>query len=39
MLIKAAKNLSKIIVKPNKNKILPKPFDKKIVKAVSKAIK
>jgi len=39
MLIKAAKNLANIVLKPNKNNILPKPFDKKIVKAVAKAIK
>lgn len=39
MLVKAAENLSACVKKPTIEKILPKPFDKKIVVAVSKAIK
>jgi malate dehydrogenase (oxaloacetate-decarboxylating) len=39
MLIKAAENLSACIKKPTIEKILPKPFDKKVVKAVAKSIK
>ncbi len=39
MLVKAAENLAACVKKPTVKKILPNPFDKKIVKAVSKAIK
>ena len=39
MKIKAAENLAKIIKKPSPNKIIPSVFDKKVVKAVAKAIK
>jgi malate dehydrogenase (oxaloacetate-decarboxylating) len=39
MLIRAAENLAKVVKKPTKNKILPNPFDKEVVKAVAKAIK
>lgn len=39
MLIKAAENLAGCVKKPTSNKILPTPFDKKIVSAVAKAIK
>jgi malate dehydrogenase (oxaloacetate-decarboxylating) len=39
MLIKAAKNLAGVVKSPTKNKILPNPFDKEVVKAVARAIK
>ncbi len=39
MLVKAAENLAACVKKPTAKKILPDPFDKKIVAAVSKAIK
>lgn len=39
MLVKAAQNLAACVKKPTTKKILPDPFDKKIVAAVSKAIK
>ncbi len=39
MLVKAAQNLAACVKKPTAKKILPDPFDKKIVAAVSKAIK
>lgn len=39
MLVKAAQNLAACVKKPTTKKILPDPFDKKIVAAVSMAIK
>jgi len=39
MLIKAAENIAACVKKPTKEQIVPKPFDKKVVKAVAKAIK
>lgn len=39
MLIQAAINLSELIKNPTAEKIIPNPFDKKILKAVSSAIK
>ena len=39
MLVKAAEILAACVKKPTVKKILPDPFDKKIVKTVSKAIK
>lgn len=39
MLIKAAENLALSIKHPNPDKILPDPFDRKVVKLVAKAIK
>ncbi len=39
MLIKAAENLALSIKHPNSDKILPDPFDRKVVKLVAKAIK
>lgn len=39
MLIRAAKNLAGVVKLPTKNKILPNPFDKEVVKAVARAIK
>lgn len=39
MLIKAAINLAGLIKNPTTTKIVPDPFDKKVVKAVSSAIK
>ncbi len=39
MLVKAAENLAACVKKPTVKKILPDPFDKKIVAAISKAIK
>ena len=39
MLIKAAENLSKLVKKPTANNIIPSIFDKRVVKAVSSAIK
>ena len=39
MLIQAAINLSKLVKKPTAEKIIPNPFEKGIVKAVSSAIK
>jgi malate dehydrogenase (oxaloacetate-decarboxylating) len=39
MKLKAAKNLAAMIKKPTKEKIVPGPFDKGVVQAVSKAIR
>lgn len=39
MLVKAAQNLAACVKKPTVKKILPDPFDKKVVGAVSRAIK
>lgn len=39
MLIKAAENLASLAKKPTAEKIIPGPFDKGVVEAVSKAIK
>lgn len=39
MLIQAAVNLSKVVKNPTPEKIIPNPFDKEILKAVSSAIK
>ena len=39
MLIQAAINLSKLVKKPTAEKIIPSPFDKGVLKAVSSAIK
>ncbi|OGH88848.1 MAG: malate dehydrogenase [Candidatus Magasanikbacteria bacterium RIFOXYD2_FULL_36_9] len=39
MLVKAAQNLAACVKNPTTKKILPDPFDKKIVRAVAKAIK
>ncbi|MDI3496085.1 MAG: hypothetical protein PWQ35_106 [Patescibacteria group bacterium] len=39
MLIQAAKNLASLVSTPTPNEILPNPFDKRVVVAVSKAIK
>lgn len=39
MLIKASVNLSKLVKKPTTEKIIPSPFDKGILKAVSSAIR
>ncbi|HSR89130.1 MAG TPA: NADP-dependent malic enzyme [Candidatus Udaeobacter sp.] len=39
MLVKAAENLAKCVKKINPENIIPKPFDKGVVKAVAKAIK
>lgn len=39
MLIKASVNLSKLVKKPTTEKIIPSPFDKGVLKAVSSAIK
>ncbi len=39
MLIKAAENLALSVKRPNPDKILPNPFDRKVVKLVAKAIK
>lgn len=39
MLLAAAKNLAKIIKKPDQNNILPNPFDKRVVPAVARAIR
>src|SRR3989339_907518 len=39
MLIKAAINLAKLVKTPTAKKIIPSPFDKSVVKAVSLAIK
>lgn len=39
MLIQAAKNLAGLIKKPTAEKIIPDMFDKRVVKAVAKAIK
>ncbi len=39
MLVKAAQNLASCVKKPTVKKILPDPFDKKIVAAVSRAIR
>ncbi|MDD2730660.1 MAG: NAD-dependent malic enzyme, partial [Candidatus Portnoybacteria bacterium] len=36
---RAAKNLAALIKKPTADKIIPSPFDKRVVKAVAKAIK
>jgi malate dehydrogenase (oxaloacetate-decarboxylating) len=38
MLIRAAEALAKLVKKPTVTKILPNPFDKRVVKAISKAI-
>lgn len=38
MLLRAAINLASVIKKPTKNKIIPSPFEKKVLKAVSSAI-
>jgi len=39
MLIKAAKNLAKLVISPNVDNILPDPFSPEVVKSVAKAIK
>jgi malate dehydrogenase (oxaloacetate-decarboxylating) len=39
MFVRAAKNLAQVIKKPSTEKILPDVFDKKVVKAVARAIK
>lgn len=39
MKIKAAENLAGFVKKPNKDKIIPSPFEKWIAKAVAKALK
>jgi len=39
MLMAAARNLAKIVKKPDQNNILPNPFDKRVVPAVAQAIK
>ncbi len=39
MLVKAAKNLANYVKKPDRENILPKPFDKGVAKAVAKAIR
>ncbi|HEX8993996.1 MAG TPA: NADP-dependent malic enzyme [Candidatus Paceibacterota bacterium] len=39
MKLKAAKNLAALVVKPTAEKIVPSPFDKNVVPAVSRAIK
>jgi len=38
MLVRAAHALASCVSKPNKNKILPNPFDKNVVSKISKAI-
>lgn len=39
MLVRAAKNLASYVKKPNRENIIPKPFDKGVAKAVAKAIR
>ena len=39
MRLRAAKNLATLIKKPTPTKIIPSPFDKRVVRAVAKAIK
>lgn len=39
MKLKAARAIASLVSKPNKNKIIPSVFDKKVVPAVAKAIK
>ena len=39
MKLRAAKNLAALIKKPTADYIIPSPFDKRVVKAVARAIK
>jgi len=39
MKIRAAEALARVVKKPNSNKIIPDPFDKKVVPAVANAVK
>jgi len=39
MKLRAAKNLAALVGKPSAEKIIPDPFDKRVVPAVAKAIR